>query len=112
MKTMVFVFGLLLGGSNALAETGIASMYWQPQKTGCPPYGQFDPNAMTAAHKTLPCGSKVRVTSLSSGRQVIVRINDRGPYIKGRIIDLSKASFAKIAPPNQGLVRVSVERIK
>lgn len=111
MKTMMFLSALLFCGF-AQAEEGIASMYWQPQKTGCPPYGQFDPNAMTAAHKTLPCGSKVRVTALSSGRQVIVRINDRGPYVRGRIIDLSRAAFGKIAPLSQGLVRVRVERIE
>lgn len=112
MKRIIFFIALIWLGTAAHAETGIASMYWQPQKTGCPPYGQFDPNSMTAAHKTLPCGSKVRVTSLSSGRQVIVRINDRGPYVRGRIIDLAKAAFAKIAPTSQGLVRVNVERIE
>lgn len=112
MKTFMFVLGLLLLSGSVQAETGIASMYWQPQDTGCPPYGRFDPNAMTAAHKTLPCGSKVRVTALNSGRQVIVRINDRGPYVAGRIIDLSRAAFGKIAPLSQGLVRVKVERIQ
>lgn len=91
-------------------QTGIASMYWQPQPIACGP-GRFNPNAMTAAHKTLPCWSKVKVTSLATGRSVVVTINDRGPYIKGRIIDLSRAAFAKIDNTGKGLTRVKVEKI-
>lgn len=94
------------------SEKGIASKYWQPQKTGCAPYRQFNPQAMTAAHKTLKCGSKVKVTNMANGKFVIVTINDRGPYIKSRIIDLSKASFEKIASPSAGLAKVKLEVLK
>lgn len=93
-------------------QTGMASMYWQPQKTGCRPYGMFNPSAMTAAHKTLPCGTKVRVINPANGKSVIVTINDRGPYVAGRIIDLSKASFTKIASASKGVTKVKLEVIK
>jgi len=69
----------------------------------------FNENAMTAAHKTLPMNTKVKVTNLDNGKSIVVRINDRGPYIKGRIIDLSIGSFAKIAPVVKGVLRVKME---
>ncbi|RLQ86857.1 septal ring lytic transglycosylase RlpA family protein [Notoacmeibacter ruber] len=56
----------------------------------------FNQNAMTAAHKTLPLGSKVRVTNERNGRSIVVRINDRGPYAHGRVLDLSKGAAAKL----------------
>ena len=63
---------------------------------------------MTAAHKTLPFGTRVRVKHLSNGRSVDVVINDRGPYVGGRIIDLSKAAAVKIGMTGQGVARVSM----
>ena len=71
--------------------------------------GWFNPNALTAAHKTLPFGTRVRVTNLNNGRSVVVRINDRGPYIRGRIIDLSKRAAQVIAMQGAGVVPVRVE---
>lgn len=97
-----------LGGS--FSQTGVASMYDEPQGIACGP-GRFNPNALTAAHKTLPCWSKVRVTSLATGRSVVVTINDRGPYVAGRIIDLSRASFNAIGTRGAGLMRVRVEAL-
>jgi rare lipoprotein A len=95
------------GGSGA--ETGVASYYWQPQALASG--GRFNPNAMTAAHKTLPFGTRVRVTDKSSGRSVDVTINDRGPYIRGRIIDLSKAAAASLGITGRGIAPVSVARL-
>jgi len=63
---------------------------------------------MTAAHKTLPCGTRVRVVNKRNGKSVTVRINDRGPYIKGRIIDLSKAAAQAISMTAAGVVEVAV----
>ena len=77
--------------------------------------GRFDQWAMTAAHKTLPFGSVVRVTNKANGKSVTVRINDRGPYIKGRVLDLSRGAFLKIAPQKQGILKaenVIIEVIK
>jgi len=65
-------------------------------------------NAMTAAHRSLPFGTRVIVTNLNNGKTVKVRINDRGPFVKGRIIDLTKAAFAKIEDHNKGLAEVEI----
>ena len=71
----------------------------------------MNPNAMTAAHKTLPFGSKVRVVDQRTGKSIMVTINDRGPFIKGRIIDLSKRSADAIGFRNQGTANVRVQLI-
>jgi rare lipoprotein A len=100
---LVSVIGIV-AASAALAQSGIASIY-QGGKTA---NGEFArPNAMTAAHKTLPFGTLVRVTNRQSGRSVVVRINDRGPYTRGRMIDLSSAAARAIGV--QGLPRVDIE---
>jgi rare lipoprotein A len=69
----------------------------------------FNPNALTAAHKTLAFDTRVRVTNPANGKSVIVRINDRGPYVEGRCLDLSRAAFAAIASVSQGEVDVKYE---
>ena len=86
--------------------SGLASFYWEPQRlaTG----GWFNPNAMTAAHKSLPFGTKVRVTHMGNGKSVDVKINARGPYVAGRIIDLSKAAAGVLGMQNQGVAKVKV----
>lgn len=89
------------------SSDGIASYYWQPQRVASG--GWFNPNAMTAAHKTLPFGTKVRVTNQRNGRSVVVTINDRGPYIAGRVIDLSKAAAAQVGMIDSGIAPVKVE---
>jgi len=97
-------------GRRATAQkadhVGIASYYWQPQALASG--GRFNPDAMTAAHKTLPFGTRVRIRHLGNGRSVDVHINDRGPYVAGRIIDLSKAAAGKIGMTGQGVARVSM----
>jgi len=78
------------------------SYYDEPQPTASGE--EFDPEALTAAHKTLPFDTRVRVTNLANGRSVVVRINDRGPYVDGRCIDLSRAGFRAIADLDTGLI--------
>lgn len=95
--------------TSGSGTTGIASYYWQPQRVASG--GWFNPNAMTAAHKTLPFGTRVRVTHLGNGKSVEVTINDRGPYIAGRIIDLSKAAAGQINMQGQGIAQVRMEVI-
>ncbi len=90
--------------------TGKASYYWEPQKTASGE--RFNPSRLTAAHKKLPMHSVVRVVNLRNGKSVIVRINDRGPYIRGRIIDLSKAAAIRIDMVKAGVVPVKVEVLK
>lgn len=87
----------------------LASHYHEPQMTASGE--RFNPRAMTAAHKTLPLGSRVRVTNPANGRSVTVRINDRGPYVGGRCLDLSTAAFSRIANPNKGVTRVTYTRL-
>ena len=91
-------FCLTLAGpfaSVARAETGIASVYgYDGQKTA---NGErANPQGLTAAHKTLPFGTMVTVVNKKNGRQVTVRINDRGPFIRGRIIDLTPAAASQL----------------
>jgi rare lipoprotein A len=93
-------------GTGRAAGGGMASYYWQPQRVASG--GWFNPNAMTAAHKTLPFGTKVRVTHRGSGRSVTVTINDRGPYVRGRVIDLSSAAAGVIGMKGAGVVPVSL----
>jgi rare lipoprotein A len=92
------------GGSSSFS--GKASYYWEPQALASG--GRFNPNAMTAAHKTLPFGTKVRVTNHNNGESVVVVINDRGPYVAGRVIDLSKAAAHAISMQGSGVVPVTV----
>ena len=90
--------------SGSGGTTGMASFYWQPQRVASG--GWFNPNAMTAAHKTLPFGTRVRVTHMGNGRSAVVTINDRGPYVGGRIIDLSKAAASAINMTGQGVAMI------
>jgi rare lipoprotein A len=99
-----------LRGPQGWTESGIASWYgprFQGRRTASGE--RFDTQELTAAHKTLPFGTRVRVKSLVNGKEVIVRINDRGPFIKGRIIDLSKAAAQAIGLV--GVKQVLVERL-
>jgi rare lipoprotein A len=89
------------------ALSGIASFYWQGEQTAS---GEpFDKAALTAAHRTLPFNTRVRVTNPRTRRSVVVRINDRGPFTPGRIIDLSDAAAAELGMRDQGLARVVLE---
>ena len=87
-------------------QTGLASYYWQPQSLASG--GQFNPNAVSAAHRTLPFGTRVRIKHLATGRSVVVRINDRGPYVAGRIIDLSRGAAEKIGMTDHGIALISM----
>lgn len=72
---------------------------------------RFDMHALTAAHRSLPFGSRVRVTNLNNQRSVVVRINDRGPYGRGRIIDLSRAAAERLGMLRSGVAPVRVEQL-
>jgi rare lipoprotein A len=91
-------------------ETGMASYYSAAFHNGQTASGErYSKYAMTAAHRTLAFGTRVRVTHLDTGRHVVVRINDRGPFIKGRIIDLSYAAARELGMIRDGTARVRVE---
>lgn len=112
MRTIISVFAvaaaLIAGGVQAEAgERGMASFYGYRSKTA---NGEMmNPNAMTAAHKTLPFGTRVRVTNTRTGRSVIVRINDRGPFIRGRIIDVSTGAARALGMIGAGVAPVTVD---
>ena len=98
---------------KTLYQTGVASFYggkWHGKRTA---NGEiFDTYSLTAAHKTLPFNTKVKVTNLSNGKSVIVRINNRGPYSKGRVIDLSTAAFSAIENTSKGITKVQLQIVK
>jgi len=92
------------------AMSGIASWYGEAQTTASGE--RFDKHKMTAAHRTLPIGTLVRVTNTRNGKSVVVRINDRGPYGHGRIIDLSEAAARRLDMIDAGVAPVTLEVVK
>lgn len=111
-----FLSGLIPGESETVyrietvrTEHGIASWY-DDHRTASGEH--FDVHAMTAAHRKLPFGTKVRVVDLKTKKSVIVRINDRGPYIRGRIIDLTIGAARKLGFYHRGLAKVRVEVLR
>ncbi|MCZ8292709.1 MAG: septal ring lytic transglycosylase RlpA family protein [Hylemonella sp.] len=101
------------GGASAASghsETGQASYYgneFHGRKTA---NGElFDQAKLTAAHRTLPFGTRLKVTNTQTGKSVQVRVNDRGPFVKGRIIDLSSSAFKAIASINAGVAPVRIQ---
>jgi rare lipoprotein A len=93
-------------------QTGIASWYgrdFHGKPTAC---GEiYDMNAMTAAHKILPMYTRLMVTNLENGKSVYVRINDRGPFVRSRIIDLSYAAATRLGMADQGVARVRIQSV-
>ena len=108
---LVLGIALTLSGGNAAAAdgkkfAGKASYYGQHYKDRTASGVSYDPQKFTAAHRTLPFGTKVRVTDTRSGRSVVVVVNDRGPFIKGRVIDLSLAAAQALKMTRRGVVSV------
>lgn len=97
----------LLGGSSNYGRASWYGKEFHGKKTASGE--KFNMYALTAAHKTLPFGTRVRVTNLANGKSVVVKINDRGPFVKGRIIDLSYAAAKKISLVGMGVVKVRLE---
>ncbi|TDR32975.1 septal ring lytic transglycosylase RlpA family protein [Hydromonas duriensis] len=94
-------------------QTGVASYYGPGFHGRRTANGEtFNMNAMTAAHRTLPFGTKLKVTNLNNGQSTIVRVNDRGPYVGGRIIDLSVAAAKQIGSTTSGTAQVKLEVVE
>lgn len=94
------------------AEFGLASWYGDFHHGLETANGErFDQWAFTAAHRTLPLGTRVEVTNVANGRRVQVRVNDRGPMVRGRIVDLSRAAAARIGAVEAGIVRVRLRQV-
>jgi rare lipoprotein A len=95
------------------SETGIASWYGAPYHNRRASNGEvYDMHAMTAAHRTLPLGTMVRVTDIKTGSSALVRITDRGPFISGRVIDLSRSAAEKIGIVQRGTAEVRIDVLK
>jgi rare lipoprotein A len=94
--------------AEADAQSGIASVYSTESGSHTASGTRLDPGALTAAHRSLPFGSRVRVTNRSNGRSVVVTVNDRGPFVRGRIIDVTPAAARVLG--FSGLGQVTVER--
>jgi len=96
--------------ADANAKVGYASYYAHRFHGRPTAYGEtYDENALTAAHPSLPLGTRVLVTNLANGRSVVLRINDRGPWTKKRLIDVSYAAAQELRFVRQGLARVRIE---
>ena len=112
-KSLLILFILFLGcASQAFSqeETGLASWYGPGLHANITAGGEvFDMNKLTAAHPSLPFDTRVRVTNLKNKKSVIVRINDRGPFIKNRIIDVSMEAARNLDILHSGIARVKVE---
>ena len=94
------------------SQVGLASWYGEQHHGRLTASGEpFDMRRLTAAHRTLPLGTRLRVTSLANGRSVVVRLTDRGPYRPGRLIDLSHAAARAIGAVDRGVVRVRVDAL-
>ncbi|AYG09816.1 septal ring lytic transglycosylase RlpA family protein [Pseudomonas fluorescens] len=112
------LFSLLTGCASGLIdpngydETGTASYYGAKHHGKKTASGEpFNQHAMTAAHRRLPFGTRVQVTNLSNDRSVVVRINDRGPHIRGRLIDLSRQAAEQLGMLRSGIARVRVQAL-
>ena len=98
--------------NGAYQAVGVASWYGARFHGRTTASGEpYDMHALTAAHPSLPFGTRVRVTNLANGRSVVVRINDRGPFVKRRIIDLSRHAAEHLGFRDAGLAKVRVEVI-
>ncbi len=102
--------GTRANGNKFLVATGTASYYASAFQGKTTANGEtFNMRKFTAAHRSLPFGTIVRVTNLNNGKMVFVTINDRGPYVKNRIIDLSKAAAKQLDLVDRGIARVRIE---
>lgn len=125
-KILAAAVTLLLGGGLAQTElakargvdapasgfrqVGLASWYGPGFHGRTTASGErFDQNDLTAAHRKLPLGTEVKVTNLQNGRSIVVEINDRGPYIDGRVIDVSKAAARRLGIVEEGVAKVRIE---
>jgi rare lipoprotein A len=92
------------------ASQGIASFYWQGTRTASGE--KFDTHQLTAAHRTLPFGTRLRVTNVATGRSVTVRVNDRGPFVEGRVVDVSYSAANALGMIDKGLASVKLDVVQ
>ena len=120
-QTLLYLFGSIvlvgvavgLGFYGPYYEVGIASWYGPGFHGNLTANGEtYDMYDVSAAHKTLPFGTVVRVIELDTGRSIVVRINDRGPFVEGRIIDLSKGAAEELGIVDKGITKVGLRVVR
>ena len=100
-------------GSQANEITGMCSYYARRHNGHVTAGGEkFDSNAMTAAHRQLPMGTKLKVTNLANGKSVVVRVNDRGPFVKGRSLSVTRRAAEELGFRRQGVAKVKFEQVQ
>jgi rare lipoprotein A len=97
-------------GGTKIASQGVASFYTEGTETASGE--KFDTHELTAAHPSLPFGTKLRVTNTATGRSVTVRVNDRGPYVPGRIVDVSYSAANALGMVNKGVANVKLDVVR
>ncbi|OAF04920.1 hypothetical protein AYJ54_23160 [Bradyrhizobium centrolobii] len=97
------------GSATQAASRGVASFYSDTETASGE---KFDKNELTAAHPTLPFGTRLRVTDVSSGRSVTVRVNDRGPYVRGRVVDVSHSAAEALGMVDKGVANVRLDVVQ
>ena len=96
--------------TEKVTSYGLASFYSEGARTASGE--QFNPNALTAAHPNLPFGTKLRVTNVATGRSVVVRVNDRGPFVPGRVVDVSYSAAASLGIIGRGTAKVKLDVVQ
>lgn len=110
MAILIGTANEVLASERGAGETGLATVYaarFHGKRTASGE--RYDKNGLTAAHKTLPFGTRVKVTRVDNGKSVVVRVNDRGPHPAGRIVDMSTAAAARLGMRSNPMARVRVE---
>ena len=98
------------GTATTRVSQGIASFYSQDTHTASGE--KFDANELTAAHPTLPFGTRLRVTNVATGQSVTVRVNDRGPYVRGRVVDVSHSAAEALGMVDRGVAKVKLDVVQ
>nr|DAS29214.1 MAG TPA: lipoprotein [Caudoviricetes sp.] len=118
LGTLVSLLWLVTYSQLGLAKnttevvSGIASYYAEQHHGKKTANGEkFNMYELTAAHRTLPFGSKIKVTNLTNGKSVVLRVNDRGPYVKGRILDVSKGAAIELGMIQRGTASIRIEKM-
>jgi rare lipoprotein A len=98
------------GNTSGRVSQGLASFYTEGTETASGE--KFDTHELTAAHPTLPFGTRLRVTNVATGRSVTVRVNDRGPYVRGRAVDVSYSAAEALGMVGQGVAKVKMDVVQ
>lgn len=110
---MVAPFAQTSAGTQANEMTGVCSYYARMHDGHVTAGGEkFDSNAMTAAHRQLPMGTKLKVTNLANGKSVVVTVNDRGPFVKGRSLSVTRRAAEELGFRKQGVAKVKFEQVQ